>query len=147
MTKRVIILNQKAKRKLTRPQIILRNLLIIVLMAAAVTEARSGTFTEAQAYEKQLNALGITEYAIAKGDVQIVENRIIGEWNWSDMGFYFDPVREVILETRAGGERVHLKITIGRRSLFWYETECEITYPDSEPPDPPTPGYTYTLVN
>ncbi len=147
MTRRVIKLKKTEKRKLSRLQIILRNMLLMLFMIAVVVSARSGTFTEAQAYEKQLNALGITERALAQGDVQVVEDQIIGEWSWSDLGFYFEPVREVILETRAGGERVHLQITIGRRSLFWYETECEISYPDCEEPKPPTPGYTYTRLD
>ena len=139
--KRVIVLKKKEKRKWTRPQIILRNLLFIVLMAGAVTEARSGTFTEEQAYQKQLNALGITERAFRQGDVKIVEEQDLGEWEDKDLSYSFEPIRMVILETTAGGERVHLQITVGRRGLFWYETECDISYPDSEPPEPPTPGY------
>ena len=85
--KRAIVLKKTAKRKLSRKQIILRNLLLIVLMIASVAAARSGTFTETQAYEKQLNALGITERALARGDVKVVEDYNIGEWNRSGVLF------------------------------------------------------------
>ena len=141
--KRVITLKKKEKRKWTRPQLILRNLLLIALMIASVAIARSGTFTEEQAYQKQLNALGITERAFRQGHVQVIEDQDIGEWVAGDMNYSFEPIRMVTLETTAGGERVHLQITVGRRGLFWYETECDISYPDCEPPKPPTPGYTH----
>ena len=72
--KRTIVLKKKAKRNLTRPQIIFRNLLLIVLMIASVAAARSGTFTEEQAYRKQINALGITQTSIEKREVRVISD-------------------------------------------------------------------------
>ena len=129
--KRIIVLKKKEKRKMTRPQIIFRNLLLIVLMIASVTAARSGTVTEEQAYEKQLNALGITQTSIEKGAVRVISDE---PWDSSMEEKYvhydFEPSRRVVLETAAGGNPVNLWITIGRRGFLWYDSECTIEYPE-----------------
>ena len=127
--KRTIVLKKKEKRKMTRPQIIFRNLLLIVLMIASVAAARSGTFTEEQAYEKQLNALGITQTSIEKGYVRVVSDELwTGDENEA-RDFDFEPLREVVLETTAGGEEVNLWIMVGRRGFLWYDADCYIEYP------------------
>lgn len=127
--KRTIVLKKNEKRKLTRPQIIMRNLVLIAFMIASVIIVRSGTFTEEQAYQKQLRALGITETSIEKGAVRVVSDEA---WNGSEnesRDYDFEPVREVVLATTAGGERVNLWIMVGRRGFLWYDSDCYIEYP------------------
>ena len=132
--KQTITLPKKTKRKLTRTQTILRNILAIVLMISAILFLRKGTFTEQQAYQRQLQSLGITETAIESGSVQIIEDRQLNSAAEMDPSMPgpdvdFEPTRQVILESTAGGERAQLIIVVGKRGFLWYDAAWNLSYP------------------
>ncbi|MGN0714056.1 MAG: hypothetical protein ACI4LJ_09740 [Anaerovoracaceae bacterium] len=132
--KQTITLPKKTKRKLTRTQTILRNILAIVLMISAILFLRKGTFTEQQAYQRQLQSLGIPETAIESGSVQIIEDRQLNSAAEMDPSMHgpdvdFEPTRQVILESTAGGEKAQLIIVVGKRSFLWYDAAWNLSYP------------------
>ena len=132
--KQIITLTKKTKRKLTRRQTILRNILAILLMISAILFLRKGTFTEQQAYQRQLQSLGITETAIKSDCVRFVEDRQLKSASEMDPSMHgpdvdFEPTRQVVLESTAGGERAQLIIVVGKRSFLWYDAAWNLSYP------------------
>lgn len=131
--KRIITLPKKVKRKLTRRQTILRNVLTVTLMIAVIAIQRKGTFTEQQAYERQLQLLGITENAIKTGSVQVLEDRRLESAeemdpviNYRDADF--EPIRQVVMESAAGGKKVNVIIVVGQRGFLWYDAAWGLEY-------------------
>lgn len=132
--KQTITLSKKTKRKLTRRQTILRNILAIILMISAILFLRKGTFTEQQAYQCQLQSLGITETAMKNGSVQILEDRELNSASEMDPSMHgpdidFEPTRQVILESTAGGEKARLIIVVGKCGFLWYDAAWNLSYP------------------
>lgn len=133
--KQAITLTKKTKQKLTRRQTILRNIMAIVLMISAILFLRKGTFTEQQAYQRQLQSLGITETAIKKGNVQIIEDRQLNSASEMDPSMQgpdvdFEPTRQVVLESTAGGEKAQLILVVGKRGFLWYDAVWNLSYPE-----------------
>lgn len=132
--KQIITLPKKTKRKLTRRQTILRNILAILLIISVILILRKGTFTEQQAYQRQLQSLGITETAMKSGSVRIVEDRQLKSASEMDPSMHgpdvdFEPTRQVVLESTAGGEGAQLIIVVGKRGFLWYDTAWNLSYP------------------
>ena len=130
--KKNITLGKKRKKEMTRTQKILRNLIISVLLIVSLVTMRSGTFTEEQVYQNQLQALGITQESISCGDVRIISDTPSTDENTIHRyyGPFFEPVRIITLESTCGGELAHLRIIIGKLAFLWYGSDCEIYYPE-----------------
>lgn len=155
--KQVMVLKKSVKKKPTRKQKILRNVVLVIVMIGALFYLRAGTFTAEQAYQKQLAELGITERSMQEGTVRVISDTSFDEpvksnmeeWNeiWVGESYEyrwhtFDPIRLAVLETTAGGYPVRIRIAVGRYMIFWYDAVSSIEYPGYEV-DPGQPGYTY----
>ena len=134
-----IVLHKKVKKQLTRPQKIGRNILLVVVMIAMIVTLRSGTFTEEQAYQKQLTDLGITETSFQEGTVKVINDVSVEEsadtrelwafgFNYEHNYYDFEPERAVMLETTLGGEPVQVQILIGKRMFLWYDSASMVEY-------------------
>ena len=119
--RQTIVLHKKVKKQLTRPQKIGRNILLVVVMAAMIVTLRSGTFTEEQAYQKQLTDLGITETSFQEGAVKEFRDVRYEEG---------DRKRDVLLETSLGGYPVMVRISVYREGFLWFSTETDCVYLD-----------------
>ncbi len=132
--KRTIDLRKRVKRQMTRPQMVVRNLLVIAVFLSLILSSRAGHFTAVQAYQSQLLDLGITQKSLEDGQVRLVSDIALEEEDLDTMmvnrHYDFDPVRVVTLESTVGGETAHLRIVIGQRAFLWYGTACEIYYPE-----------------
>ena len=75
-----------------------------------------------------------TETAIKSGCVRIVEDRQLNSASEMDPSMHgpdvdFEPTRQVVLESTAGGERAQLIIVVGKRSFLWYDAAWNLSYP------------------
>ena len=141
--KQIIVLKEKQKKPLTRPQKIAKNILLAAVMVAIILAMRSGTFTQQQAYENQLKDLGITENSFINGTVKVISDDVVADeedadelWEWGynyEQNHYdFEPERVVTLESSIGGEPVHVRILLGKRMLLWHDAACMIEYVNPE---------------
>jgi len=119
--RQTIVLHKKVKKQLTRPQKIGRNILLVVVMVAMIVTLRSGTFTEEQAYQKQLTDLGITQTSFQEGIVKEFRDVRYEEG---------DRKRDVLLETSLGGYPVMLRVSVYREGFLWFSTETDCVYLD-----------------